>query len=74
MVLVLCTSPDGALYLYQASKNILEGFRVIKGTPFVTDRQTDGYTDTQTDSYGKNGMSHHVDNIIILWKLVVFQI
>ena len=40
----------------------------------MTDRQTDGYTDTQTDSYGENGMSHPVDNIIILWKLVVFQI
>ena len=56
MVLVLCTSPDGALYLYQASK-VSKSFRVIERTRFVTDRQTDGYSDTQTDNYGKNNMS-----------------
>ena len=47
--LVLCTSSDCALYLYQVCENISKGFRVIERTRFVTDRQT--------DNYGKNNLS-----------------
>ena len=63
MVLVLCTSPDGALYLYQASK-VSKSFRVIERTRFVTDRQTDIQTHKRT-TMGKTTCLPDLDNIII---------
>ena len=73
MVLVLCTSPDGALYLYQASK-YLRGFWGYWADT-ICDGQTDRRIFRHTDGqlWEKQRLPH-LDNIIIQWKLVLFQI
>ena len=53
MVLVLCTSPDDALYLFmkisQRVFELLPGHEIMTDRP--TDRQTDGQSDGQGDYY-----------------------
>ena len=46
-VLILCTSSDHGLYLYQVP-NISNGLRALEWTRFVRDRQTNTQTDRQT--------------------------
>ena len=46
-VLILCTSSDHGLYLYQVP-NISNGLRAFEWTRFVRDRQTNTQTDRQT--------------------------
>ena len=47
-ILVLCTSADNGLYLYQFHENILNGIRVMERTQKVNG-WTDGQTDRQMD-------------------------
>ena len=47
MVLVHDTSSRRGLQVYKVSLKNLNGFQVIERTRFVTDRQTDGWTDAR---------------------------
>ena len=55
MVLVLCTSHDGALHLYQISLKYLQGFQSY-GADMICDGQTNIHTDRQT-TMGKQYVS-----------------